>query len=167
MADSFVGEIRMFGGTYAPMDWAFCDGQSLPIAQYQDLYSLIGTTYGGDGMTYFNLPDLRGRLPVHQSSGYVIGQKGGVETVTLTADQIAAHTHAVRAKAGNGDQSSPANSAWAATPSGRYSANPPGLAMKNSLVGTAGGSQAHDNMMPFGVTNFIICLNGIYYPTRD
>jgi len=164
--DPFIGEIRIFGGTFAPMDWAFCDGALLPISQYSDLYSLIGITYGGDGTTNFALPDLRGRLPVHQGNGYPIGQKNGVETVNLAAGNLPAHQHAVRANAGTGNQSSPANGVWAAVTSARYSANQPNLAMKSSLVGAAGGGQPHDNTMPFLALNFIIALNGIF-PSRD
>jgi microcystin-dependent protein len=166
MADSYTGEIRMFGGTFAPMDWAFCDGQALPIAQYAVLFSLIGTTYGGDGVNSFNLPDLRGRLPMHQGSGYTIGQAGGQETVVLQANQVPVHTHVVRAKSGNGDKDTPSGNVWAATPDGRYSTATPSLAMKSSAVGNAGGGQAHDNIMPYLAVNFIICLNG-YYPTRN
>jgi microcystin-dependent protein len=168
MSEAFIGEIRMFGGTFAPMDWAFCNGQLLPINQYDALFALVGTTYGGDGTTNFALPDLRGRLPVHQGNGHTIGQMAGAETVTLAANQIPAHTHAVLAKAAAGDQNSPANTVWAAAPSARYSANPPSLAMKSSLVGNAGSvqPQPHDNIMPFLAVNFIIALAGIF-PTRD
>ena len=168
MADSFVGEIRMFGGNFAPMDWAFCDGQSLPIAQYDVLYSLIGTTYGGDGVANFNLPDLRGRLPMHQGNGYAIGQMGGQETVTLQANQVAAHTHTVRAKDGSGDKSTPAGNVWATVPgTNHYSVDPPTLAMRSATVGQGGGNgAAHDNVMPFLVVNFIISLSG-YYPSRE
>jgi microcystin-dependent protein len=156
----------MFGGTFAPMDWAFCDGRLLQIAQFDALFSLIGTTYGGDGVNYFALPDLRGRLPVHQGNGYVLGQAAGQETVVLQANLVAAHTHGVHAKTGPGDQDTPAGNVWASAPDPRYSANPPALAMNSSSVsGGTGSGQAHDNLMPFQVLNFIICLNGIY-PSR-
>jgi microcystin-dependent protein len=167
MADAFVGEIRIFGGTFAPMDWAFCNGQLLSISQYSVLYSLIGTTYGGDGVTTFALPDLRGRVPVHQGNGYTIGQAGGQETVALQADQVPAHTHTVRAKQGDGTANTPAGNVWATVPSLKYySTAAPNLAMRSGTVGQAGGNgAAHENMMPSRVLNFIICLNG-YYPTR-
>ncbi|RPJ26493.1 MAG: phage tail protein [Chloroflexi bacterium] len=166
MSDSYIGEIRMFGGTFAPLDWAFCQGQLLDISQNDVLYSLIGTTYGGDGVTTFALPDLRGRVPMHQGNGYTIGQKAGMETVPMTGDQVAAHTHTVRASTSPGTQNSPANAVWAAPATARYSTNPPSLAMNSSLVSGGGGGQPHENMMPFLALNFIICLGG-YYPTRD
>jgi microcystin-dependent protein len=167
--DPFVGEIRIFGGTFAPMDWAFCDGQTMPIAQYDVLYALVGTTYGGDGANNFNLPDLRGRLPVHMGTrdgvNYIIGQAGGQETVALQANQVAAHTHKLRAKKETGNQNNPAGMVWAGAPE-RYSASTPALAMRSSAVQTAGGGgQAHDNVMPFFVVNFIISLSG-YFPQR-
>ncbi|MBN2387246.1 MAG: phage tail protein [Anaerolineales bacterium] len=169
MAESFVGEIRIFGGTFAPMDWAFCDGATLSIAQYDVLFSLIGTTYGGDGVNNFNLPDLRGRVPVHMGTrdgvNYIIGQAGGQETVALQANQAAAHTHPVRAKDGSGDKSTPAGNVWATVPgTNYYSVDPPALAMRNT-AGGGGNGAAHDNVMPFFVVNFIICLAGVY-PTR-
>lgn len=168
MSEPFLGEIRIFGGTYAPLDWAFCDGQSLAIAQYDALYSLVGTTYGGDGMSSFNLPDLRGRVPMHRGNGYNLGEKGGQETVTLQANQVAAHTHAVRAKEGNGNANTPEGNVWATIPSEkRYSTATPALAMRSTTVSTGGGNgAAHDNMMPFLVINFIICLYGLY-PQRS
>ena len=167
MTEPFVGEIRMFGGIFAPMDWAFCDGQTMPIAQYDVLYALIGTTYGGDGVTNFNLPDLRGRVPVHQGNGYVIGQAGGQETVILQANQVAAHTHAVRAKDGAGNATTPSGNVWATVPDVKhYSATAPNLAMRSATVGQGGGNgAAHDNVMPFQVVNFIISLSG-YFPQR-
>jgi microcystin-dependent protein len=166
VADPFVGEIRMFGGNFAPRGWAFCDGSVLPISQNEALFSLIGTTYGGDGQSTFNLPDLRGRLPIHQGGGFVIGQSAGTEAVTLTLNQIPQHTHAVSAR----------TSATAGSPSGAvyggnttttiYTANPPSAQMNAAMVGIGGGSQPHDNMMPYGVVSFIIALEGIY-PSRN
>ncbi len=166
MSDPFIGEIRMFAGTFAPMDWAFCNGQILNITQNSTLYGLISTTYGGDGISNFALPDLRGRVPMHRSSEYPVGNKAGVETVTPTANQIAAHTHVVRANKATGTQDSPSNGIWAAAPDARYSATAPSLAMKSSTVQNMGGNQPHENMMPFLVINFIIALGGIY-PTPD
>ena len=161
MSEPFVGEIRMFGGNFAPLGWRFCDGSVLPIAQYDVLFSLIGTTYGGDGQTTFNLPDLRGGLPVHQGSGYVMGQSAGTESVTLTQNQMPQHTHAVSAR----------TSATAGSPSGAmYGGNTtttiygatPSAQMNASMVGIGGGSQPHGNMMPYGVVSFIIALEGVY-----
>lgn len=107
MSEPYVGEIRMFGGNFAPVGWMFCEGQLLPISDYETLFNLIGTTYGGDGQSTFNLPDLRGRLPLHQGSGFVIGQNGGVEQVTLTVPTIPAHSHAALAQSSGGSSSSP------------------------------------------------------------
>ena len=172
MADAFIGEIRIFGGTFAPMDWAFCDGTTLPIVGNETLFSLIGTIYGGDGVNNFKLPDLRGRVPVHQGTlagvTYIIGQQGGQETVALLANQVPAHTHKVRVKQGEGTASTPAGNVWATVPgSNRYSTNTPNLAMRSTTVGQAGGSgAAHENVMPFQAVNFIICMVGLY-PTRD
>ncbi len=166
MSDPFVGEIRMFGGTFAPMDWAFCDGQLLSISQADALFSLIGTLYGGDGTNTFALPDLRGRLPVHRGNGYGIGQSGGQETVALQAAHLPSHTHTVQARAGSGDKDSPSGNVWASAPDARYSTADPSLAMKSSAVGYTGSSQAHNNMMPFLAVNFIISLAGLY-PARS
>ncbi len=166
MSDPFIGEIRMFGGTFAPMDWAFCNGQLLSISQNDVLYALIGTTYGGDGITNFALPDLRGRAPMHRSNEYPIGQMAGAEKVTPAANQVAAHTHVVRANKATGSQSDPTNAIWAAPATARYSANSPSLAMKSSTVQTTGSNQSHENMMPFLVTNFIIALAGLF-PVRE
>ncbi len=113
MSSPFVGEIRMFGGNFAPAGWAFCDGATLPIDQNDVLFQLIGTTYGGDGQTTFNLPDLRGRVPLHQGSGFVIGEQAGVESVTLTTSQIPSHNHIPQASSSSGTQSGPANGLWA------------------------------------------------------
>lgn len=170
MSDPFIGEIRIFAGTFAPMDWAFCNGQVLSIAQNDVLFSLIGTTYGGDGITNFALPDLRGRVPVHRSTEtpsplYPLSQMAGVEKVTPAADQVGAHTHAVRANKATGSQSDPTNAIWAAPTTARYSTTAPNQAMKSSTILSAGGNQNHENMMPFLALNFIIALVG-YYPVR-
>ncbi len=165
MSDPFIGEIRMFGGTFAPMDWAFCDGQIMNISQNDTLFALIGKTYGGDGIYTFGLPDLRGRVPMHRSTptnDYPIGAMAGAETVTPAANQVGAHTHPVRANTAVGTQTDPTNAFWAAPATARYSANPPSLEMRSTLVGNTGGTQSHENMMPFLVVNFIIALAGIY-----
>lgn len=173
MSQPFVGEIRMFGGNFAPAGWAFCDGSVIPISENDTLFNLIGTTYGGDGQTTFNLPDLRGRLPMHQGQGaglssYVIGQNGGVENVTLTTNQIPAHTHAPLSVSGNGNQSTPQNGVWAGVANSIYTSNQPSTTFNfNALLGgNAGGSQPHENLMPFLAVSFIISLFGVF-PTQN
>jgi microcystin-dependent protein len=170
MGQPYVGEIRIFAGNFAPAGWMFCDGQLIPISEYETLFNLIGTTYGGDGQSTFALPDLRGRLPVHQGTGgggtYVIGEVSGVESVTLIASQIPSHNHAPAAVSGNGDQATPANGVWAGASSSRYSSSAPSLAMNASLIGDTGTNQPHDNRMPYLGVNFIISLYGIY-PTPN
>jgi microcystin-dependent protein len=163
MAEPFIGEVRMFAGTFAPNGWAFCDGSLLPISQYDALFSLIGTTYGGDGQTTFALPDLRGRLPLHAGSGYVLGQQAGTETVTLLATQVPGHTHPPQVSTSPGTGPSPGNAVWAAGATDPlYAAGPPTGAAMAAAVGAAGGGQPHDNLMPFTVVSFIIALFGIY-----
>ena len=170
MANPYLGEIRMFAGNFAIQGWAFCDGQILSIAQNQALFALLGTTYGGDGQMTFALPDLRGRVPVHQGAlngtPFTIGQSGGEEAVTLTTNQIPAHSHIPQAFASQGNQASPANNVWGATPLNLYSAANPGVSMSPAAVGQAGGSQPHENMIPFLAVNFIISLFGIF-PTQN
>jgi microcystin-dependent protein len=157
----------MFGGNFAPLGFAFCNGQLLSIAENDVLFSLIGTTYGGDGQTTFALPDLRGRIPVHAGQGpglsnYVVGQSAGSETVTLTAQQFPTHTHAAQGQTGAGNQAGPGGGVWAASAQNQFSPNAPSAGMSNQAIGTAGGSQPHDNMMPYQVISFIIALYGIY-----
>ncbi|MBX7185194.1 MAG: tail fiber protein [Vicinamibacteria bacterium] len=172
MSNPFLGEIRLFGGNFPPRGWAFCNGQLLSIAANSALYSLIGTIYGGDGMTTFGVPDLRGRVPVGQGQGpglsaRVVGQLSGSETVTLTAAQMPQHTHQPRAFSSAGTQASPANGTWAATaPPPGYSSGTPGAAMNAAAIGSAGGGQPHDNMIPFLGLSFIIATEGIY-PSRN
>src|SRR5437667_6509943 len=115
MSSPFVGEIRMFGGNFAPAGWAFCDGQLVPISENDTLFNLIGTTYGGDGQTTFALPNLQSRVPVHVGPGFALGQLAGVETVTLTTNQIPAHSHVPQALSTSGNLSSPAGGVWAST----------------------------------------------------
>jgi microcystin-dependent protein len=169
MSDQFIGEIRMFGGNFAPMDWAFCDGQTLQISQNDVLYSLIGTTYGGDGTTTFALPDLRGRLPMHRGNGHVIGEKLGAETVAVTESQMPSHTHPVMANSAVGVKENPQDLVWAAgddATSSRYATGVPNQAMNATQVGFAGAGMAHDNMMPYLTVSFIIAISGIF-PTRS
>ncbi|GAO36074.1 tail collar protein [Sulfuricella sp. T08] len=167
MSQPFVGEIRMFGGNFAPNGWAFCDGQLLPISGNETLFTLIGTTYGGDGQSTFALPDLRGRIPIHQGQGpalspRTIGEKGGSEAVTLTTAQLPTHTH--RLASGNaatlGDPTGAAVANTGATT--MYGAGAGNIAMAPEASVNAGGSQAHNNLMPYQCVNFIISLFGIF-----
>ncbi|MGO4109344.1 phage tail protein [Paenibacillus sp. YAF4_2] len=167
MSDQYVGEIRMFGGTFAPVGWAFCNGQLLSISENDVLFSLIGTTYGGDGQLTFALPDLQGRLPVHagrSSSGttYIIGQKAGQENVTLTNNQLPAHTHFANSSNLAGTTNSPENAFWATSSKNQYSDALPDTQLNPAVIGATGGSQPHDNLMPYTALSFIIALNGIW-----
>lgn len=165
MGTPYVGEIRMFAGNFAPAGWAFCNGQILPISENDVLFNLIGTTYGGDGQSTFALPNLQSRVPVHQGSGFTLAQAGGAESVTLTTTQIPAHSHVPMAFSGTGNQNSPGGGVWAASSPATQFATPvnvPSLAMANGTLSAAGGSQPHDNMVPFLVINFIISLFGIF-----
>lgn len=164
MGQSFVGEIRMFGGNFAPAGWAFCDGSLLPISENETLFNLIGTTYGGDGQATFALPDLRGRLPIHQGNGAVIGQAGGAESVTITQATMAAHTHTLSASGNIGSQSTAANNVLSQSPSVAFYKAPPFSVTlaPQALPGAAGGSQPHDNFQPYLCLSFIISLFGIF-----
>ena len=149
MSSPFIGEIRMFGGNFAPVGWAFCNGALMAIDQNDALFNLIGTTYGGDGQTTFALPDLQSRVPVHVGPGFALGQSAGVETVTLTSSQIPAHSHVPQANAGVGSQSSPAGGVWAQSTLNQFSSAAPSVTMAPQALGSSGGSQPHDNMVPF------------------
>lgn len=186
--EAFIGEIKMFGGNFAPRNFALTDGQLLAISQNTALFSLLGTTYGGDGRTTFALPDLRGRVPMHAGSGpgltpRSLGEKSGVENVTLTAAQMPSHTHTatattnstLHAYSGAGTINIPAGHVLADDDNDRiYSATAPDVTMSASAISSittvtvnnAGGNQAHDNMQPYAVINFIICLQGIF-PSRS
>jgi microcystin-dependent protein len=162
VSSPFIGEIRMFGGNFAPVGWAFCNGALIPIDQNDALFNLIGTTYGGDGQTTFALPNLQSRVPVHVGPGYAIGQTGGAETVTLTTSQIPAHTHVAQGNAGAATAANPAGNLWASGTNTPYSDQPAGVQANAAAIQSAGGSQPHDNMVPFLVVNFIISLFGIF-----
>lgn len=163
MAQPYVGEIRMFAGNFAPLGWMFCEGQLLSIAENEVLFQLIGTTYGGDGQVTFALPDLRGRIPVHQGAGYTLAQTGGQEKVALTVQQIPPHSHAFVATADNATQASPTSRTFAHTNAvNLYSATAPNVAMAAQAVSATGGGQAHDNVQPYLCVNFIISLFGIF-----
>jgi microcystin-dependent protein len=173
MSECFVGEIRMFGGNFAPMDWAFCNGQTLQISEYDVLYSVVGTTYGGDGITNFKLPDLRGRVPIHMGQGpgltsRVIGNSIGTETVTLDTTHIPAHNHVIGA-GGDATTAAPAgNYPGNSVGFSLYSAANPDSTMDQAAVGPSATNQvqSHSNLMPTQCVNFIIALNG-YYPQRS
>ncbi len=162
MSQPYVGEIRMVGFNFAPVGWAFCNGQTLTISQNEVLFNLIGTTYGGDGVTTFSLPDLRGRIPFHQGGSMIIGQTSGSENVTLTTSQIPAHNHILTASSASGTQSSPSGGLWATSTLDEFSTETPVHSMDPSTLVVTGGSQPHDNMPPFQVVNFIISLFGIF-----
>ena len=170
MADSFIGEIRMFAGNFAPLDWAFCDGSLQAIAENEALFSLIGTTYGGDGQTTYALPDLRGRFPIHQGTGpglpsVVIGEQSGTETVALLTQQLPSHTHTPVANGAAGESPQPGGKTWGAYTDGmQYTSGPTNAPMAANALSSVGGGQPHENMPPFLGMNFIICLYGIYPP---
>ncbi len=163
MAQPYVGELRLFAGNFAPAGWMFCDGQLLPISENETLFNLIGTTYGGDGQTTFALPDLRGRVPVHQGSGVVLAETGGAEQVTLTASQMPAHNHALRASTAVGTGSAPGGALLAATGTANsYGSGAPTQGMAPGALAPQGGSQPHDNMGPYLAVSYIISLFGIF-----
>ncbi|EWT02091.1 tail collar protein [Intrasporangium oryzae NRRL B-24470] len=170
MSDPYIGEIRMFGGNFAPVGWFFCEGQLLPISEYDALFNLIGTTYGGDGQSTFALPDLRGRIPVHaDGAGYVQGQAGGVESVTLTTQQIPAHTHPVAGSSATASVTSPTGNVPATTAGVTvfaYGTDQPHTTLHPSSAAPSGGSQPHDNLQPYLCISFIISVFGIY-PTPN
>lgn len=170
MSDQYLGEIRMFAGTYAPDGWALCDGQLLPIAQNEALYTLLGTTYGGDGRTTFGVPDMRGRVPISMGSGgggnYALGQSGGTETVTLVETQMPAHQHLPGAQSAPSEEPLPTNNVWSATQAFEQPASGTALvAMNANAISSTGGNQAHANIMPFMPLSFIIATQGLF-PTQ-
>lgn len=171
MSEPFLAEIRIFAGNFAPRGWAFCNGQLLPISQNTALFSLIGTTYGGDGRSTTALPNLKGRAPMHPGRGpgltsRRLGQRGGVEMVTLTEAQMPNHTHALKAANAPAEQSAPQNNSLARSINGTVYRNGGTLVqMSDRALPNAGGSQAHNNVQPFLTMNFIIALVGLY-PSR-
>ena len=164
MADPYIGEIKMFGGNFAILGYAFCDGTLLSISQNDALFALIGTTYGGDGLATFGLPDLRGRIPVHQGSGFQLGQSSGTETVTLISAQIPPHNHAVAANTNTGSSGNPQGNIVAGSTLTPYNNTAVDNNMGGSSIGNTGGSQPHDNIMPYQCVNYIIALEGIFPP---
>ena len=163
MAQPYVGEIRMFAGNFAPLGWFLCDGQLLSIAENEVLFQLIGTTYGGDGQSTFALPDLRGRLPLHQGGGFTLGEPGGVEHVTLTTQQLPAHTHAMLASNAASTTPNPLNATTSVNNVVQFfSGDAPSSNMATSAISSTGGSQPHGNMQPYLCVNFIISLFGVF-----
>jgi microcystin-dependent protein len=167
MGTPYVGEIRMVGFNFAPVGWALCNGALLAISEFDVLFNLIGTTYGGDGQTTFAVPNLAGRVPLHMGTGNglsprIIGELAGVEQVTLINNQMPIHSHAAQAQSANGASNTPQNGIWASSTATIYSTDTPNVAMRAGLVNPVGGNQPHENMMPFLAINFIISLYGIY-----
>ena len=153
----------MFGGNFAPAGWMFCEGQLLPFSENETLFQLIGTTYGGDGQSTFALPDLRGRLPIHQGNGNVHAETGGVESVTLTTNQLPSHAHPLLGTGNTASDTSPANALLGATTTADiYVAAAPSVNLNPATVGPVGGSQPHDNFQPYLCVDFIISLFGIF-----
>jgi microcystin-dependent protein len=167
MSNPYIGEIRMFGGNFAPAGWAFCEGQLLPISENDALFTLIGTTYGGDGQETFALPDLRGRLPIHQGNGFVLAQTGGSEEVTLTLQQTPTHSHPMFGSTSAATTADPTNNVLATAPLATtfpYGTDNPLTPLAGNAVTPVGGSQPHTNFQPYLCIDFIISLFGIFPP---
>ncbi|MFN8633981.1 MAG: tail fiber protein [Chloroflexota bacterium] len=165
MAQPYVGEIRMFAGNFAPAGWMFCEGQLLPISENETLFQLIGTMYGGDGQETFALPDLRGRIPLHQGNNFTLAETGGAEEITLTVSQIPAHSHAFLASTNTGTGTAPQGnvlSALVGATNGGYGTDNPSTSLSPQMLSTVGGSQPHTNFQPYLCIDFIISLFGIF-----
>ena len=167
MAQPYVGEIRMFGGSFAPAGWMLCDGQTLPISENETLFQLIGTTYGGDGESTFQLPNLQSRVPIHMGSNagqtFVLADAAGVESVTLTVQQLPIHNHTFNVTQAAGTDSDPTGRVIGQHPTASmFSVAPPAGAMNAQVLAPIGGSQPHENLQPYLCINFIISLFGIF-----
>lgn len=166
MSEPFLAEVRMVGFDFAPRGWALCDGQVLPINQNQSLYSLLGTTYGGNGTTSFALPDLRGRTPIHVGAGHREGQKSGEETHTLSANEMPQHAHIAQATNNPSVGDDPTNRVLGQGSSNIYAAHSANATMGAGMISNVGGGQAHENMQPYLAVNFCIALQGLF-PSRN
>jgi microcystin-dependent protein len=162
MAQPYVGEIRMFAGNFAPVGWMFCEGQLLPISENETLFQLLGTTYGGDGESTFALPDLRGRIPIHQGSGSILAETGGAEEITLTVNQIAAHSHPWLASEAAASSLTPVGNVPGEATKRFYVAPTSVAPMAPNAMAPTGGSQPHSNFQPYLCVDFIISLFGIF-----
>ena len=162
MSQPYVGEIRIFAGNFAPAGWMFCDGSILDISQNDTLFNLIGTTYGGDGVSTFALPDLRGRIPLHAGNGFTLAETGGAESVTLTQAQIPSHNHAMLASNDIGLMTSPQNNLTGQNAAKIYRIGSPTVQLNPASISAAGGSQPHNNFQPYLCVDFIISLFGIF-----
>jgi len=165
MAQPYVGEIRMFAGNFAPAGWMFCEGQLLPISEYETLFNLIGTTYGGDGQSTFALPDLQGRIPIHQGNGFILAETGGAEEITLTVSQIPAHSHPLLGSQATATSTSPQGNVGARVTAAAvfpYGTDMPAQPLSPLAVGSTGGSQPHTNFQPYLCVDYIISLFGIF-----
>jgi microcystin-dependent protein len=169
MAEPFLGEIRTFGFNFAPQGWATCDGQILSIAQNTALFALLGTTYGGDGVTTFALPNLQGNVGIHAGNGFAQGSTGGVQNVTLDTSQLPSHSHPAEASTLGANKPSPTGNSLAVDPTGLsafYQSASPNTNLNAGTIGATGGGQPHNNMQPYLVLNFCIALEGIF-PSRN
>lgn len=162
MAEPFLSEIRIVSFVFAPKGWALCNGQLLPISQNQALFSLLGTTFGGDGETTFALPDFRGRTPIHVGNGHTLGERGGEAAHALSLAEMPAHTHTVTASGAVGTARSPVDATWAANPANPYYSGYGDVAMSGAAVSPVGGGLPHTNMQPYLTLNFVIALQGIF-----
>lgn len=165
MAEPFVGELRLFPFGITPRGWLPCEGQLINIQTNQALFSLIGATYGGDGRTNFALPDLRGRVPIHKGAGINYGASAGEANHTVTINEMPGHTHQVSASSGSAESPDPEGKVWAGV-SDRYGAATAITSMNAGAIGTAGGSQAHNNMQPYLVMQYCIAMQGIFPPRQ-
>jgi microcystin-dependent protein len=166
MAEPFLGEIKIVSFNYAPKGWALCNGQLLAINQNQALFAILGTTYGGNGVQTFALPNLQGRVPVHIGNGIVLGASAGEQNVTLVGSQLPSHTHVPKGVSNSANKAAPTGNLWADSASKPFSKTVGSTAMNSAAVTSTGGSQSHNNLPPYLVLNFVIALAGIF-PSRN